>query len=121
MHEFECGSCGNVFVRNEALCTDWQNPAKKFICPTCNTGLRQLSVGELLKTKQFWLAVGPFPLVLAFTIVLFSALANVVGLLVMLALMMINIVLVYIFSKKLNRMIKPIKLNAHRATFTGAT
>ncbi|HSG89961.1 MAG TPA: hypothetical protein VLA56_12170 [Pseudomonadales bacterium] len=38
---FRCCACGRRFGEQEALCEDWSDPEKSFICPGCGSYLRR--------------------------------------------------------------------------------
>ena len=37
--KFQCCQCKHLFDESEALCEDWSNPERSFICPACETCL----------------------------------------------------------------------------------
>jgi rubredoxin len=36
---FRCAPCGHIFTEGEALCEDWTDPARSFLCPSCGERL----------------------------------------------------------------------------------
>ena len=56
--DFKCSGCNSVFGPSEAICEDWSNPKKSFICPHCNEALSPPTWKDYLRDKQYWLAMG---------------------------------------------------------------
>jgi hypothetical protein len=55
--KFQCCSCNDTFDEKDALCEDWSNPERSFICPHCETCLIREDSGTVLNlypvnTKQ---------------------------------------------------------------------
>ena len=36
---FRCAFCGHTFGEEEALCEDWTDPSRSFLCPSCGERL----------------------------------------------------------------------------------
>jgi DNA-directed RNA polymerase subunit RPC12/RpoP len=36
---FRCAHCGHTFGEEEALCEDWTDPSRSFLCPACGERL----------------------------------------------------------------------------------
>ncbi len=51
MYEIECGNCGKIFARKDALCEDWRTPSKACICPGCKLGLAELKGFDFFREK----------------------------------------------------------------------
>lgn len=65
---FRCCQCGRAFGEQEALCEDWNDPRKSFICPGCGTyllradqtGIRVIEGGRRLSVRlRRWLPLLP--------------------------------------------------------------
>jgi hypothetical protein len=44
---FRCCACGRVFGEHQALCEDWSDPGRSFICPACSTYLVRADVAGI--------------------------------------------------------------------------
>lgn len=51
MYSYQCGNCSHTFTHKEAKCDDWSNPAKSFICPSCETPLAKMTVSDAMKIQ----------------------------------------------------------------------
>ena len=113
MNCIECGNCEHQFYRKDALCENWRDPKRKFICPACKKGLKQLTTKELLTNRQFLLILLPAGFIAPFGGAFFSALGRLATWPVFLIALAIFIVLIVILFSYLKKFQKPIKLNAY--------
>ena len=51
--KYACAACGHLFRHKESICEDWRDPAKKFLCPSCNAYLAVPEEGKVNRIMKY--------------------------------------------------------------------